>query len=207
MTTRSTIHSTTRRTATLVAGFAVVVTGALAVSAATAASAGPSRERTSDARLDHPHGVRPAAATLAAGSTDPALLHSAFATAERKIGEVVLFNALVENARREAEAQAARRAAAAPRSSSSSGWQGPDGVLGCIRHRESRGQYGVVNSGSGAAGAYQFMPGTWNSTAGSAGRPDLVGVNPADASPADQDAMAQHLLATQGLRPWGGACG
>ena len=80
-------------------------------------------------------------------------------------------------------------------------------MLDCIRHRESRGQYDVVNSSSGAAGAYQFMPGTWNTNAASAGRPDLVGVNPANASPADQDAMAQHLLATQGLGPWGGCCG
>src|SRR6476619_2281427 len=40
-----------------------------------------------------------------------------------------------------------------------------------------------------------------------AGRQDLGGVNPANASPADQDAMAQHLLATQGLGPWGGSCG
>jgi hypothetical protein len=80
-------------------------------------------------------------------------------------------------------------------------------VLDCIKHRESRGQYDVVNGSSGAAGAYQFMPGTWNTNAASAGRTDLVGVNPADASPADQDAMAQHLLATQGLGPWGGGCG
>src|SRR6476469_1746496 len=48
---------------------------------------------------------------------------------------------------------------------------------------------------SGGSGAYQFMPGTWNTNAAAAGRPDLVGVNPAAASPADQDAMAQHLLA------------
>ena len=34
----------------------------------------------------------------------------------------------------------------------------------------------------------------------------LVG-DPADASPADQDSMARHLLATQGLGPWGGSCG
>ena len=80
-------------------------------------------------------------------------------------------------------------------------------VLECIKHRESRGQYGVVNGSSGAAGAYQFMPGTWDTTARSAGRTDLVGVNPANASPADQDAMAQQLLATQGLGPWGGGCG
>jgi hypothetical protein len=99
------------------------------------------------------------------------------------------------------------RAATAARTvhRSSSGSSG--NVLDCIRHRESRGQYDVVNSSSGAAGAYQFMPGTWNTNAASAGRTDLVGVNPADASPADQDAMAQHLLATQGLRPWGGSCG
>jgi muramidase (phage lysozyme) len=80
-------------------------------------------------------------------------------------------------------------------------------VLDCIRHRESRGQYDVVNTSSGAAGAYQFMPGTWNTNAASAGRPDLVGVNPANASAGDQDAMAQHLLSTQGLGPWGGSCG
>ena len=91
-------------------------------------------------------------------------------------------------------------------STGSSGSSGSS-VLDCIRHRESRGQYDVVNTSSGAAGAYQFMPGTWNTNAAAAGRQDLVGVNPANASPADQDAMAQHLLATQGLGPWGGSCG
>jgi len=61
--------------------------------------------------------------------------------------------------------------------------------------------------GSGASGAYQFMPGTWNSIAASSGRPDLVGVDPAAASPADQDAMASALYAQQGSSPWGGYCG
>ncbi len=100
------------------------------------------------------------------------------------------------------------RAAAASRTvhRTASGSSGSN-VLDCIRHRESRGQYGAVNSSSGAAGAYQFMPGTWNTNAASAGRTDLVGVNPANASAADQDAVAQHLLATQGLGPWGGSCG
>ncbi|MBM3675388.1 MAG: hypothetical protein FJW88_10655 [Actinobacteria bacterium] len=197
----------TRRSATFVAAFAAVVGGAFVMAAATAASAGPSRDQAIDARLDHPHEVRPAAASLTIGSIDPTLLNQATAAAERRLAETVLVNALVENARR--EAAAAERAAARRRSASapSSSWQGPDGVLACIRHRESRGNYGVVNSGSGASGAYQFMPGTWNSTARSAGRSDLVGLNPANASPADQDALAQHLLAMQGLRPWGGACG
>ncbi len=103
-------------------------------------------------------------------------------------------------------ADIARQRAATSSHRSSSGGSGT-GVLACIKQRESRGQYGVVNGSSGAAGAYQFMPGTWNTTARSAGRPDLVGVNPASASAADQDAMAQHLLATQGLGPWGGGCG
>ena len=52
------------------------------------------------------------------------------------------------------------------------------------------------------------MPGTWNSIAASSGRSDLVGVDPAQASPADQDAMAQALYAQQGAAPWvtGGGC-
>ncbi|MBK5288020.1 MAG: transglycosylase family protein [Acidimicrobiia bacterium] len=103
----------------------------------------------------------------------------------------------------EAAARARARANAPRTSSSGSGGN----VLECIKRRESRGQYDVVNSSSGAAGAYQFMPGTWDNNARSAGRTDLVGVNPANASAADQDQMAQHLLATQGLRPWGGSCG
>src|SRR6476661_5514360 len=82
-------------------------------------------------------------------------------------------------------------AAAAARSTHRASSGGSGNSLDCIKHRESRGQYDVVNSSSGAAGAYQFMPGTWNTNAAAAGRPDLVGVNPAAASPADQDAMAQ----------------
>jgi hypothetical protein len=34
----------------------------------------------------------------------------------------------------------------------------------------------------------------------------LVGVDPAQAAPADQDAMAQALYAQQGSAPWGGGC-
>ena len=91
-------------------------------------------------------------------------------------------------------------------SSSKGGSTGTNGFLQCVKQRESRGNYGAVNSSSGAAGAYQFMPGTWNATARHAGRPDLVGRNPATVSPADQDAMAMHLYQWQGSAPWGGGC-
>jgi hypothetical protein len=72
-------------------------------------------------------------------------------------------------------------------------------TLACIRSIE--GGYTSVNP-SGYYGAYQFAQGTWNSTASGAGRSDLVGVNPATASPADQDEMARQLIARRGLQPW-----
>jgi len=83
---------------------------------------------------------------------------------------------------------------------------GNNNFLNCVRGRESHGQYGATNGGSGASGAYQILPGTWNNTARHAGRPDLVGRNPSSASRADQDAMAQALYSWQGAAPWGGGC-
>lgn len=81
----------------------------------------------------------------------------------------------------------------------------PNGsFMACVKNRESRGNYRAVNPSSSAGGAWQFLPGTWNNTARHAGRPDLVGVAPQDASPADQDAMAAHLYAWQGGSPWAG---
>ncbi|MCX7621281.1 MAG: transglycosylase family protein [Acidimicrobiales bacterium] len=102
---------------------------------------------------------------------------------------------------------ASRSSSAQPAANPSrSGSSGTNGFLQCVKNRESRGDYGAVNRSSGAAGAYQFMPSTWNATARHAGRPDLVGRNPATVSPADQDAMAMHLYQWQGAAPWGGGC-
>lgn len=72
----------------------------------------------------------------------------------------------------------------------------PGGFLACVRNRESRGNYSVVNSSSGAGGAYQFLQSTWTAIGGR-GRPQ-------DASPAEQDAMAAKLYAQQGRAPWAG---
>ena len=90
-----------------------------------------------------------------------------------------------------------------PAAPSQAGHAGPDGYLACVRQHESGGRYNI-NTGNGYYGAYQFLPSTWNSTAQRAGRSDLVGVLPSNASPADQDAMAQALYATNGRQPWAG---
>ncbi len=87
---------------------------------------------------------------------------------------------------------------------SSSG--GLPAYLVCVRWRESRGDYTVVNKSSGAGGAFQFLPSTWRNTVRHAGRTDLLGILPQHASHADQDAMAIHLLGWQGTSPWGGHC-
>ncbi len=90
------------------------------------------------------------------------------------------------------------------RKATSTGGGAPGGFLACVRHRESRGNYGVVNGSSGAGGAYQFLPGTWNNVARHIGRSDLVGVHPSQASRSDQDSMAQALYSWQGGAPWAG---
>jgi|GEM_PF-5669202 len=71
-----------------------------------------------------------------------------------------------------------------------------------LRSCESGGNY-QIHSGNGKYhGAYQFNIATWNSVAQSASRTDLVGVNPADASVADQDSMAKVLYSQRGAQPW-----
>lgn len=73
--------------------------------------------------------------------------------------------------------------------------------LAVLRRCEASGNY-ANTSNPRYRGAYQFHRRTWDGVALQAGRPDLVGVDPAAASPADQDAMAQALYRSAGLRPW-----
>jgi prefoldin subunit 5 len=77
--------------------------------------------------------------------------------------------------------------------------------LVCTRVRESSGNYRVISS-AGYYGAYQFARTTWNVTATHAGRLDLVGMSPSQASDYDQDEMAWTLFNWQGNSPWGGRC-
>lgn len=70
-----------------------------------------------------------------------------------------------------------------------------------LRRCESSGNYSIVNPDGRFRGAYQFSVGTWDWIAGMH-RPDLVGVDPAAAAPADQDAMALALWQRNGWGPW-----
>ncbi len=83
-----------------------------------------------------------------------------------------------------------------------------DPFLKCTRAHESdsAGGYRAVSPDGVYRGAYQFLRSTWNNVARAAGRPDLVGVDPAAASPADQDQLALFLFRSAGPGPWGGRC-
>lgn len=83
---------------------------------------------------------------------------------------------------------------------------GVGGFLQCVRGHESdtAGGYSALNPSSGAGGAYQLLPSTWNNVANHIGRGDLVGVPPHTASPATQDMMATALLNWYGKSPWNG---
>jgi hypothetical protein len=70
-----------------------------------------------------------------------------------------------------------------------------------LRQCESNGNYTITNPSGKYRGAYQFDRSTWNSVA-ERHDPSLVGVDPAAASPADQDAMALALYSERGARPW-----
>ncbi len=84
--------------------------------------------------------------------------------------------------------------------------QSTEAFFECIRHRESRGNYGAVSSSGTFMGAYQFYQGGWNTFAARIDRHDLVGVPPHHASPADQDAVALAAYNELGAKPWNGAC-
>ncbi len=72
------------------------------------------------------------------------------------------------------------------------GAQGFGGSLGewlrILRTCESGGNY-QTNTGNGYYGAYQFSASTWRRIAPKAGRSDLAGILPHQASPGDQDYM------------------
>ncbi len=93
-------------------------------------------------------------------------------------------------------------APAAEETPESNGGEPTDDQWANLRQCESGGNYQIASSNGLYYGGYQFNTGTWDSVAGAAGRSDLVGVLPSDASPSDQDAMALSLWRSSGASPW-----
>ena len=198
-----------KRMMLLAAPFCVV-----AIAASVAVAAPSDAEHSRGPKLDKLHAVRPTAATERIASLS--LTSAGFQKAAKDIQDYVVYRQVTDYLAAKVvgdyiasliAAEAQTGAVSTGSSSFVSYDSNPGDFLACVRQRESGGNYGVYNAGgSGAAGAYQFLQGTWNGIAASTGRTDLVGVDPAQASPADQDAMAQALYAQQGSAPWGGSC-
>lgn len=72
----------------------------------------------------------------------------------------------------------------------SGGYSIPSGIVQC----ESGGNYGAVNPSSGAGGAYQILPSTWQAYGGQG--------LPQNASPAEQNRIAAQIYASQGPSAW-----
>jgi septal ring factor EnvC (AmiA/AmiB activator) len=69
-------------------------------------------------------------------------------------------------------------------------WAIPEAIVMC----ESGGNFGIVNPSSGAGGAYQILPSTWELYGGEG--------NPEDASPAEQSDIAAQIWADSGAGAW-----
>jgi len=74
--------------------------------------------------------------------------------------------------------------------SSGGGYAIPSGIVQC----ESGGNYSAVNPSSGAGGAYQITPSTWQAYGGQG--------LPQNAPPAEQDRIAAQIYAHQGSSAW-----
>lgn len=70
-----------------------------------------------------------------------------------------------------------------------------------LRNCESGGNYQALSAGGRFRGAYQFSQTTWDWVAGQVA-PQLVGVDPIDAAPGDQDNMALNLYRMRGAGQW-----
>lgn len=194
-----------RRAIVLAAVAAVIaVTSVLVVTTSPAqdADARPSGTTPSEpALLAHGDLLLVAEVSRAQEAAEQAQEARAAAAAEAEAAEQVrrfLEGAVAAEAARVAAEQAAaaeaEQAAQAARSAMGGGWA-------ALRRCESGGNYRAVSASGAYRGAYQFSRGTWNSVA-SRSYPHLVGVDPAAASPADQDAMALALYRSSGSSPW-----
>ena len=173
--------------------------GSLVAAGAVALAAVPMLGASVDAsRLTHP--APPDAALRAHAARAPEIAGYKYWLVGAKAYQD-LINA--ELARR---AAAAAAAAARPRGGGGGGARCQDGALEYgtgtysipteVVMRESGGWYGSCNESSGACGAYQVLPSTWDGYAGYG--------SACDAPPAVQDQWAAEAYAQSGCDPWGG---
>ena len=78
--------------------------------------------------------------------------------------------------------------------------------LQCVLQAESGGDYQAVSPDGQYMGGFQFSQPTWNQAAQLAGMPQLAGVPPNQASPAQQDDLAIALYNADGEQPWNDSC-
>ena len=74
-------------------------------------------------------------------------------------------------------------------------------VWEALRQCQSQGDYGFVHPSGEYFGAYQFTVATWDRLAGQR-YPELLGILPSEAAPADQDRMAYYLWIESGHARW-----
>ena len=106
---------------------------------------------------------------------------------------------------RAAQAKAAAAAATATASNSGGDPSLPP-FLQCVLQAESGGNYQAVSPDGTYMGGFQFSQPTWNSSAQLAGMPQLVGVPPNVATPAEQDDVAIALYNAYGGQAWNDSC-
>ncbi len=93
-----------------------------------------------------------------------------------------------------AEVQRLERISAQQAQSQVADWFGDWAIPGSIVMCESGGSWDAVNPSSGAGGAYQILPSTWDLYGGEG--------DPEDASPAEQSDIAAQIWADSGAAAW-----
>jgi peptidoglycan hydrolase CwlO-like protein len=92
------------------------------------------------------------------------------------------------------QVQRLQRISAAEAQQEVAGWFGDWAIPQAIVMCESGGSFGALNPSSGAGGAYQILPSTWDAYGGE-GKPD-------EASPEDQHEIASQIWADSGSSAW-----
>ncbi|HKH14330.1 MAG TPA: transglycosylase family protein [Solirubrobacterales bacterium] len=115
-----------------------------------------------------------------------ATLQSNVSTWESQVQEI--------QAAQAAAAQEAEQASAASAQQTVASWVGDWAIPEAIVMCESGGNFNAVNPSSGAGGAYQILPSTWELYGGSGA--------PQDASPSEQSQIASQIWAASGSSAW-----